>query len=61
MFFFPIDSLLACSLIDVDVVVLFFILAFRDRTHITPSRLGGLGGPRANDDIDDALRGGGGV
>ena len=30
----------------------------RDRTHITPSRYGGVGGPGTNDDIDGALRGG---
>ena len=30
----------------------------RERTYITSSRQGGVGGPDTNDDFDDALRGG---
>ena len=35
-------------------------ISIRDRTQITASRYGGVGGPGTNDDIDGALRGGGG-
>ena len=38
-----------------------FGLGLRERSYITSSRQGGVGGPDTNDDIDDALRGGGGL
>ena len=37
-----------------------FGLGLRERSYITSSRQGGVGGPDTNDDIDDALRGWGG-
>ena len=37
------------------------LFRLRERPYITSSRQGGVGGPDTNDDIDDALRGGGGV
>ena len=42
----------------IKTVICFGFLCFRDRTHITSSRLGG-GRPDTNDDSDDALGVGG--